>query len=116
MTAAPQAAFPRAVSLRHYQAAAPLPPGAHVLLPDDTWASGGHAQSAALALRAAGAVRISVLAVVRLLSDDSDRTRAFLRAIRAVTTTCPSARGPAAGALERPREPRPELPASPASD
>jgi hypothetical protein len=82
MTAAPQVAFPRAVSPRHYQAAAPLPRGARVLLLDDTWASGGHAQSAAMALRSAGAVRISVLAVARWLSDDSGRTRAFLRAIR----------------------------------
>jgi hypothetical protein len=116
MTAAPQAAFLRAVSPRHYQAAAPLPPGAHVLLPDDTWASADHAQSAALALRAAGAVRISVLAVARLLSDDSDRTRAFLRAIRGRDydlSLCPWTSGRCPGA---PREPRPELPASPASD
>jgi predicted amidophosphoribosyltransferase len=82
LTAAPRAAFPRAVSPHHYQATASLPPGAHVLLLDDTWASGGHAQSAALALRTAGAARVSVLAVARWLNNDSDLSRQFLRAIR----------------------------------
>ena len=41
-----------------------------MLLIDDTWTSGGHAQSAALALRQAGATRISALIVARWLTDD----------------------------------------------
>lgn len=43
----------------------PVPEGAHVLLIDDTWTSGGHAQSAALAARAEGAAHVSVLVVAR---------------------------------------------------
>lgn len=37
----------------------------HVLVIDDTWVSGGHSQSAAAALRAAGAGIVSVLTVAR---------------------------------------------------
>lgn len=69
---------PRAVDRFHFTAPS-LPAGAHVLLVDDTWTSGGHAQSAALGLRAAGADRISTLVVARWL-DPSDRdTAAFVR-------------------------------------
>ena len=65
----------------HFRAAAPLPAGAHVLLVDDTWARGGHAQSAALALRAAGAARISVLVAARWINEDYGGNAAFLRGL-----------------------------------
>jgi hypothetical protein len=39
----------------------------HVLLLDDTWATGGHLQSAAAALKASGAKRVTTLVVARWL-------------------------------------------------
>jgi hypothetical protein len=61
---APTAVAPRAISAEHFWMA-PVPDGSHVLLIDDTWTSGGHAQSAVLAARAAGAAHVSVLVVAR---------------------------------------------------
>lgn len=43
------------------------PRGAHVLLLDDTWTSGAHAQSAAASLKMAGAAHVTVLTVARWL-------------------------------------------------
>lgn len=43
----------------------PYPP--HVLLIDDSWVQGGHAQSAASALKHAGIVDVSILTVARVL-------------------------------------------------
>jgi hypothetical protein len=50
-----------------FQPARPLP-GASVLLLDDTWTSGASAQSAAIALRAAGAGHVAVVVLGRHLS------------------------------------------------
>jgi hypothetical protein len=58
-----------------------LPTDAHVLVIDDTWASGGHAQSAALALHAAGAGHVSVLVLARWLDRHYSTTAQLLRAI-----------------------------------
>jgi phosphoribosylpyrophosphate synthetase len=69
---------PREISRTHFSAVG-LPRGAHVLLVDDTWASGGHAQSAALALREAGAARVSVLVVARWLKHDFAHNETFVR-------------------------------------
>lgn len=62
--AAAAALQPRTIQADHYTSDL-LPERAHVLLLDDTWTGGGHAQSAALALRAAGAAFVSVLNVSR---------------------------------------------------
>ena len=59
---------PRSLSAANYIVESAIPDRAHVLLIEDTWTSGGHAQSAALALRAAGAARVSLLALARWLS------------------------------------------------
>jgi hypothetical protein len=72
LTATANPGDPRGLSADHFSARQPLPRGSHVLLLDDTWASGGHAQSAALALRRAGAARISVLVVARWLSKSTE--------------------------------------------
>jgi hypothetical protein len=61
---------PRAVNSGHFTCTVRLPQGSHVLLIDDTWTTGGHAQSAVLALRKAGAARVSVLVVARWLKED----------------------------------------------
>ncbi|TCK25429.1 hypothetical protein [Pseudonocardia endophytica] len=49
--------------------------GKHVLVVDDTWVSGGKAQSASLTLKAAGATRVTVLCVARWLSYKWDEHR-----------------------------------------
>jgi hypothetical protein len=64
LTAAAATQDARAINADHFVADAVLD-GGHLLLIDDTWASGGHAQSAVLAGRRAGAMHVSVLAVAR---------------------------------------------------
>lgn len=64
IVAAEVASHPRAVDPDHFRVG-PLPAGSHMLLIDDTWTGGGHAQSAVLAARAAGAARVSVLNISR---------------------------------------------------
>lgn len=52
-----------------------------MLLVDDAWASGGHAQSAALALRRTGAERVSLLVVARWINPEYGRNSSFLQGI-----------------------------------
>jgi hypothetical protein len=78
LAAARTVSDPRSVNPTLYRALTPVPEGSHVLLIDDTWVSGGHAQSAALALRAAGAARISVFTVGRWLDKGSGASQ-FIR-------------------------------------
>ncbi len=79
LAAAGRARYPRDLSPGHFSCPARLRAGAHVLLIDDTWAMGGHAQSAALALRAAGAGRVSLLVAARWLKADFGDNSAILR-------------------------------------
>jgi hypothetical protein len=81
LAAAEDVEYARDLDPRHFRAAAPLPAGAHVLLADDTWARGGHAQSAVLALRAAGAARVSVLVAARWINEEFGTNAAFLRGL-----------------------------------
>jgi hypothetical protein len=66
----------REVSAGHYTAATRVPTSGHVLVVDDTWTTGGHAHSAALAARAD---HVSVLAAARWLSRDWPASDAFVR-------------------------------------
>lgn len=50
----------------------------HVLVLDDIWTTGSNAQSAALALRTAGAAAVSVVVVGRWLNPDYPPTKAFM--------------------------------------
>jgi hypothetical protein len=59
--------------------------GADVLLVDDTWVSGGSAQSAAAALKTAGARRVALVVLGRHVDPTDPRTAEFLRALRART-------------------------------
>jgi hypothetical protein len=77
--AAPGTRSPRMVSPDHFRSDTPLPRGSHVLVLDDTWTGGGHAQSAALSLRRAGAARVSVLVVARWIKKDFGDNAGFLR-------------------------------------
>lgn len=81
LTAASRADHPRDVNPAHFTATMRLRPGSHVLLIDDTWAGGGHAQSGALALRAAGAASVSVLVVARWVNEGFADNATFLRGI-----------------------------------
>lgn len=79
LVAAATAILPRSVNPDHFKPATALPPGSHALVIDDTWASGGHAQSAVLALRRAGAGRVSVLVIARWLNREYGGNAGFLR-------------------------------------
>lgn len=84
LTAAATTRDARAVDAAHFTAQ-PMPAGSHLLLIDDTWASGGHAQSAAVAGRATGADHVSVLAVARWIEPswqiaEYENNAGFLRA------------------------------------
>ena len=79
-------AHPRDVSPDHFTASTAVPENSHVLLLDDTWTSGGHAQSATLALRAAGAAHVSVLVIGRWLNPRYGNNAQFVR--DRLTTDC----------------------------
>jgi hypothetical protein len=79
LTAAANVQHPRDVNPEHFSTNGRLAQGSHVLLIDDTWAGGGHAQSAALALHRAGARRVSLLVVARWIKADFGDNAAFLR-------------------------------------
>lgn len=53
--------------------------GRHVVVLDDTWTTGGNAQSAALALRDAGASHVSIVVVARWINFDYQPTAALAR-------------------------------------
>jgi hypothetical protein len=56
--------------------------GRHVLVVDDTWVSGTKAQSAALALKAAGAAQVTILCVARWLRNDWPDHQEFINSLR----------------------------------
>lgn len=64
----------RDFSPRRYQAVRRID-GARVLLIDDTWTTGGHAQSAAFALRDAGASSVALVVIGRHLHREWEITR-----------------------------------------
>lgn len=73
LTAAAAVSNPREVNPGHYTATADAA-DQHVLVIDDTWTSGAHATSAALAVRAAGASHVSVLVLARWLTNGWELT------------------------------------------
>ena len=79
LAAAANVQYPRDVSPDHFSIDDQLPQGSHVLLIDDTWTGGGHAQSAVLALRRAGATYVSVLEVARWINEDFGDNARFVR-------------------------------------
>ena len=56
--------------------------GADVLVVDDTWVSGGSAQSTAAALKLAGAGRVAVVVLGRHVNPTDPRSAAFLESVR----------------------------------
>lgn len=61
----------RMPDLEYYRCSVDLA-GRHVVVFDDTWASGGHAQGAGRRLRAAGAAKVSILVLARILDPAFD--------------------------------------------
>ncbi len=57
--------------------------GANVLVIDDTWTRGGHAQSASIALKAAGVRVVGIVVLGRYLDPDYPGNGAYLRQVRA---------------------------------
>jgi hypothetical protein len=75
---APNARCDRAINDKFVLAYAARLDGQHVLILDDTWTTGSTAQSAALAVRRAGATAVSVMVVGRWLSTDRRLTADFI--------------------------------------
>ena len=63
--------------------------GADVLLVDDTWVSGASAQSAAAALKAAGARRVALVVIGRHVDPADPRSSEFLRTLRSQSASIP---------------------------
>jgi predicted amidophosphoribosyltransferase len=85
---------PHTVRADHFRVETHVPAGCHVLLVEDTWVSGGHALSATLALRRAGAQYVSLLALARWLDDRREATtpawvKRHLAAPDYAAETCP---------------------------
>jgi hypothetical protein len=62
---------------------------ADVLLVDDTWVSGASAQSAAAALKAAGARRVALVVIGRHVDPADPRSAEFLRTLRSQSASIP---------------------------
>jgi hypothetical protein len=56
--------------------------GADVLVVDDSWVSGGSAQSAAVALKLAGARRVAIIVIGRHVNPDDPRSAGFVAELR----------------------------------
>ena len=81
LSVAPQeAAHGRGVDPRWLRVDGPVA-GADVLVVDDTWVSGGSAQSAAVALKLAGAARVAIIVIGRHVNPDDPRSARFLGAL-----------------------------------
>ena len=65
--------------------------GVDVLVVDDTWVSGGSAQSAAVALKLAGARRVAIVVLGRHVNPDDPRSERFLGALPPAPATPPAA-------------------------
>ena len=76
-----RAARGRGVSLGWLRVHGPVT-GADVLLVDDTWVSGGSAQSAAAELKLAGARRVALVVLGRQVDPADPRSAGLLRALR----------------------------------
>lgn len=79
LTASAGAQDPRAVTSSHFATSTRFTHRSHVLVLDDTWTSGGHAQSAALALRQAGAEKVSVMVAARWINRRFGGNDRFIR-------------------------------------
>jgi hypothetical protein len=75
--------------------------GGDLLVVDDTWVSGGSAQSVAAALKLAGARRVAVVVLGRHVNPADPRSAAFLESVRAATEKKPALNLPSAVPVRR---------------
>jgi hypothetical protein len=68
--------------------------GADVLVVDDTWVSGGSAQSAAVALKLAGARRVAIVVIGRHVNPDDPRSAWLMAELRRPGAGLPPGRVP----------------------
>jgi len=92
LSVAPAAVPVRGVSLGWLRPDGPVA-GADVLVVDDTWVSGGSAQSAAAALKLAGARRVAIVVLGRHVNPADRGSARFLAALRARPASAPTRRG-----------------------
>lgn len=76
-----EAAHVRGVDPRWLRVDGPVA-GTDVLVVDDTWVSGGSAQSAAVALKLAGARRVAIVVIGRHVNPDDPRSAQLLGALK----------------------------------
>lgn len=69
---------PRDVVPTNYLVNSPVVDGSHVMIIDDTWTTGGHAQSVSAALKAAGVGVVSILTVARWIDPVRADTKEFV--------------------------------------
>lgn len=81
------AAAKHSLAANRYSATRSLPDGAAVLLVDDTWTTGGNAQSAALALRAAGAAKVAIVVIGRHFDRNFGDCETYYRQARSTSFT-----------------------------
>jgi hypothetical protein len=81
LSIAPAAVHVRGVTVGWLLADGPVA-DADVLVVDDTWVSGGSAQSAAATLKLAGARRVAIVVLGRHVNPDDPRSAPFLAALR----------------------------------
>lgn len=93
LSAVPGLAQPRAFDPSHFVVEPNQPIPDSVILVDDSWVGGGHAQSAACALKLAGVRHVAVFSVARVLDPSWDDTDAFIKSQRSTQafepTRCP---------------------------
>jgi hypothetical protein len=80
LTVNPAAGHDRGVTVGWLRVGAPVG-GADVVVVDDTWVSGGSAQSAAAALKLAGARHVAVIVLGRHVNDGDPASARFLAAL-----------------------------------
>ncbi|WP_300611310.1 hypothetical protein [Trebonia sp.] len=91
-TGPPGTARSRGVSIGWLRAAGRLATDG-VLLVDDCWVSGGSAQSAAAALKLAGARRVALVVLGRHVDPGDPRSAELVRALRSSPPACPCGAG-----------------------
>jgi hypothetical protein len=79
LTVNPRAVHARGVTMDWLRVGAPVA-GAGIVVVDDTWVSGGSAQSAAVALKLAGARAVAIIVIGRHINPDDPHTARWLRA------------------------------------
>lgn len=90
LTAAPGVADPRALDPAHFGVPTDQQLPDSVILVEDSWVGGGHAQSAASALKLAGVRHVGVFNVARVLDPRWGPTAEFIRHQRAQATFDPT--------------------------